>query len=102
MSVTHQHPHPLAMKVVIPSNKNIADKFGQVRVEDWDDRVSGQTLVEKLGRGTFPEVDTLMHVLVGVKTDGGSQDAIVRCHSVVTGELVLLHDDWLPTVLELP
>ena len=40
MTVVHNHPHPLAMQNVKPVNPQIFQKFGMVRVEDWDDRVA--------------------------------------------------------------
>lgn len=96
MTAVHNEPHPLAQKYVRPSNPQIAKKFGIVRIEDWDDRVSGRTWLERNLQGGHPEVDTYM---VTANTPGVSPtptDAqVVRCHTQSTGETVLLHDDWL-------
>lgn len=108
MTVVHQHPHPLAMRVVSPTNSFILKKFGMVRVEDWDDRVSGVTFTEKLKRGTFFEAECANQDLDSPEVAEGCskvlkmpsstwEDDFVRCHSTTTGDLILLHDDWLPT-----
>lgn len=71
MIVVHPNPHPLATQIVNPSSESVYGKFGIVRVEDWEDRVSGT-----------PYSDNV--------------NVFVRCHSILTGEMILLHDDWLP------
>lgn len=101
--MVHPHPHPKAMQVLTPSNPEIAKKFGQVRVEDWDDRVAQMTWTEKLvhGQESFPEAHTYKKSLEGVPESTAAivaNDAtmeVVRCHSTCTGELILLHNDWL-------
>lgn len=101
MTVVHNTPHPKAMQVLTPKNPQIAAKFGQVRVEDWDDRVAGFTAFERHARGGFPETNGYFASKDEVQTSTAERilydDSlqIVRCHSTRTGELVLLHDDWL-------
>lgn len=98
MTTVHPHPHPRAHEVLIPSNEEIAKKFGQVRVEDWDDRVAGETWSERHQRGAGPEVGSYLHSTVLPGCEGSrwpQQHEVVRCHSTTTGELILLHDDWL-------
>lgn len=96
MTAVHNQPHPLAQKYVKPSNPQIAKKFGIVRVEDWDDRVSNRTWIERNMQGGFPEVDaytatTHLPGLTATPVDA----QVVRCHTQSTGETVLLHSDWL-------
>lgn len=97
MTVVHNHPHPLSQRYVKPSNPQILAKFGIVRIEDWDDRVAGFTWIERHQQGAFKEVEAYLYgtapdrVLTGT---AGSTD-VVRCHTQSTGDLVLLHDDWL-------
>jgi hypothetical protein len=93
MTVVHNNPHPLAMKVLVPKNEEIAKKFGEVRIEDWDDRVAGSTWRERAQRGT--EVDAYTNETVDLVPGTASDFEVVRCHSTATGELILLHDDWL-------
>lgn len=100
VTVIHPHPHPLAMKVVTPKNVEIFKKFGNVRVEDWDDRVSGLTWHEKVSRGNFPEANYYKQSAEFGSTAvpaSSAAMAVVRCHTTSTGELVLLHNDWLPS-----
>jgi hypothetical protein len=104
MVAHHPHPHPRAQEVLIPSNSKVAEKFGQVRVEDWDDRVAGDAWAERLahrGADAFPETMGYMrtrdqvHAATGASPAAAEHTEIVRCHSTRTGELILLHDDWL-------
>lgn len=98
MTVIHPHPHPLAMTVVVPANEEIRKKFGVVRVEDWDDRVAGLTWHERHSvQGTFPEAAAYAEHKERISTPLQSRNEVVRCHTITTGELVLLHDDWLPS-----
>lgn len=97
MTVVHNHPHPLTMQVVTPSNPSILRLFGRVRVEDWDDRVSGMTVREHASRGTSQEVHVYEDNGGTVPgPDADNQSPVVRCHTLATGEMVLLHADWLP------
>lgn len=94
--VVHPNRHPRAEEVLVPSNPEIAKKFGEIRVEDWDDRVAGATWRERHSHGGFPEVLRFL----GTTNEGDlghtPADAdVVRCHSTTTGDLVLLHNDWL-------
>lgn len=96
MTSVHNEPHPLAQKYVRPSNPQIARKFGIVRVEDWDDRVSGSTWVERNIQGGHPEVDSYLNTSHLPGLTATPVDAqVVRCHTQSTGETVLLHHDWL-------
>lgn len=96
MTAIHNEPHPLAQKYVNPGNPQIAKKFGIVRVEDWDDRVAGETWVDRHARGGFPEADQYDEVSRRIHPDSwGDMYKVVRCHTQSTGELVLLHDDWV-------
>jgi hypothetical protein len=96
MTVVHAHPHPLAQKIITPANEAIASKFGKVRVEDWDDRVAGRTWLEQNLSGGTPATSTYAVTKHDVPvSDALSVLAVVRCHSTHTGEVVLLHDDWL-------
>jgi hypothetical protein len=96
MSVSHNHPHPKFGQVVTPSNVEIAKKYGRVHIIDWDDRVSGLTISEQNGRGGYPQAEkyTAYATMEKVSPLSSSLD-IVRCYTVGTGELVLLHNDWL-------
>jgi len=96
MTAVHNHPHPLAQKYVLPTNPQIAKKFGVVRVEDWDDRVAGATWIERQMRGSAKEADDYVSTshLPGLTTTPTDAE-VVRCHTQSTGELVLLHHDWL-------
>lgn len=96
MTVVHNHPHPLSQRYVKPSNNEIAKKFGIVRVEDWDDRVSGITWLEQARRGGYPQAEQY-RTRARNATSRVSLDSleVVRCHTQSTGELVYLHDDWL-------
>jgi hypothetical protein len=99
MTVVHNSPHPLAMEVVIPANTEIAKKFGEVRIEDWEDRVAGLTWTEQYVR-SVPSTRAYEESVWDAKTGTvSSLHAVVRCHSTATGELILLHDDWLPKSL---
>lgn len=96
MTAVHNTPHPLAQKYVKPSNVEITKKFGIVRIEDWNDRIEGDSWLTLRHRG-LAHVDrytTLAQSLQAPMT-GLACDAIVRCHTQSTGDLVLLHDDWL-------
>lgn len=96
MTSVHNEPHPLAQKYVIPSNKEIAKKFGTVRVEDWDDRVAGLPWTEQVERHGYPQAEQY-HARAqydGHKASLASLE-VVRCHTQSTGELVLLHHDWV-------
>jgi hypothetical protein len=104
MSVVHPQPHPRQFEVFVPANPEIARKYGQVRVEDWDDRVAGEAWIERLshrGSEAFPEAMGYMrtrdevHAATGFSPASANHTEIVRCHATATGELVLLHDDWL-------
>lgn len=102
MTVVHNHQHPLAHQVVEPVNTSILAKFGKVRIEDWDDRVAGLTWAEQLHQGTYPQAFSYTDESYLQQVSGGLSDAaprfdVVRCHTLTTGELVLLHNDWLPT-----
>lgn len=107
MSVVHNHPHPLALQVVTPVNSRIFQKYGRVRVEDWDDRVSGLTWDEQISRGSFPSAnsywDLTQDPAVSIDQPLGQQlpsqpyaQQVVRCHTLDTGAVILLHTDWLP------
>lgn len=95
MTVVHNEPHPLAQKYVKPSNAEISRKFGIVRVEDWDDRVGGDPWLDRYLRGGFPEADQYEQLHNQVSPIPMAMLEVVRCHTQSTGELVLLHDDWL-------
>lgn len=88
MTVVHNHPHPKAHQVVKPSNPEILKKFGMVRIEDWSDRILQLTWRELVGRNYAPAME--QNLLTAV-----ADDQIVACHTLTTGERVLLHDDWL-------
>jgi hypothetical protein len=94
MSVVHNHPHPMAQQVIQPQNAEIYRKFGAVRVEDWADRVLGDT-PGNLRQRSEPvdryEATSRLPGCTGMPDD----DEIVACHTVLTGERVLLHDLWL-------
>lgn len=90
MTSVHLHPHPLAQRYVKPSNSEIAKKFGIVRVEDWDDRVAGETWDDRHNRGGDKAADDYA-ALASPRTSY----EVVRCHTQSTGDLILLHDDWL-------
>ena len=96
MSVVHNHPHPLAMTVVTPTNREIFKKFGKVRIEDWDDRVAGETWQQRFVRGNARSVNSYIIDKTDLGTPQNTVNEVVRCHTLTTGELVLLHDDWLP------
>lgn len=101
MTVVHNHPHPLAHQVVDPTNPAILAKFGRVRVEDWDDRVAGLTWAEQLHQGNYQQAniyseDQYLQQLSGGLSAASPRFDVVRCHTLTTGELVLLHNDWLP------
>lgn len=93
----HPEPHPRAHEVLIPSNPEIAKKFGQVRVEDWDDRVRGESWTETFNRRSTQEVTRYIQSAVGKGPEihGEGTNEVVRCHSTTSGELILLHDTWL-------
>lgn len=104
MPAHHLQPHPRQFEVFFPANPEIAKKYGQIRVEDWDDRVAGETWADRLahrGADAFPEAMGYMrtrdqvHAATGHSPAATTHTEIVRCHSTTTGELVLLHDDWL-------
>ena len=98
MTVVHPHPHPLAQQVVEPINPQILAKFGKVRVEDWDDRISGSTVAEHVSRGSKIWYGAYQDARDAVGVSPASPiTAVVRSHSVRTGSVVLLHDDWLRT-----
>lgn len=93
MSVVHNHPHPKAMQVVTPSNVQIFRKFGKVRIEDWSDRVMQGTWKELQSR--TPEIQSYLHTADQTDSVVPADDEIVACHTIRTGERVLLHNDWL-------
>lgn len=96
MTAVHSHPHPLAQRYVKPSNVEIAKKFGIVRVEDWDDRVGGDTWMDRHARGGDKAADSYAVSSNPVPPSRSDKvDEVVRCHTQSTGELVLLHNDWL-------
>jgi hypothetical protein len=96
MTSIHTHPHPLAQKYVRPNNTAIASKFGIVRIEDWDDRIGGDTWMDRHARGGDKAADS--YAMSGNPVPPSSKSLIsevVRCHTQSTGELVLLHNDWV-------
>lgn len=96
MTSVHKEPHPLAQKYVKPNNPQIARKFGIVRIEDWDDRVAGDTWVDRHARGGSPESDQYDELSRQYGAESWQRvEDVVRCHTQSTGELVLLHHDWL-------
>jgi hypothetical protein len=99
MTSVHKEPHPLAQRYIKPSNVAIAKKFGIVRIEDWDDRVSGDTWVSLRERGNASAeqyVDSLNNTARDTSVLVPEiLFEVVRCHTQSTGELVLLHHDWL-------
>jgi hypothetical protein len=96
VTVAHNDRHPLAGKWVIPSNGAIYSKFGVVLVEDWSDRLAQATWPELLERGDQHAVDYKnLAVSQGASTTDANKLQVVRCHTQTTGELALLHDDWL-------
>lgn len=99
MTSVHTTPHPLAQKYVKPNNPEIAKKFGIVRIEDWDDRIAGDTWPTLRERGSAPVesyVDTLNNTAHDTSVLAPAiLFEVVRCHTQSTGELVLLHHDWL-------
>lgn len=101
MTSVHTEPHPLAQRYVKPNNPEILKKFGIVRIEDWDDRVSGDTWPTLRERGSASVeryVDTLNHVAHDTSVLAPAiLCEVVRCHTQSTGELVLLHDAWVRT-----
>jgi hypothetical protein len=104
MTVIHPHPHPLAMRVVTPTNPEILRVYGKVRVEDWDDRISGYVLSEHLRRGGNEAIQQYVKRVEDKKTQAtlpGPHSSIVRCHTMRTGDMILLHDDWLPELSDL-
>jgi hypothetical protein len=104
MTVIHPHPHPLAMRVVTPTNPEILRVYGKVRVEDWDDRVSGYVLSEHLRRGGNKAVNQYVKRIEGGETNvplSSHHSSIVRCHTMRSGDMILLHDDWLPELSDL-
>jgi hypothetical protein len=98
MTVVHNTPHRFHMQVVTPSNPQILKKFGKVRVEDWDDRVAGGvTWDQRQARGGYHETEVYVAQKAATNPTVPVAEAlnVVRCHTLDTGELVLLHDDWL-------
>lgn len=95
MTVVHNHPHPKAMTVVKPSNEEIFKKFGMVRIEDWDDRIHGTTWQERLSRGSHSEASAYLSDKTNTGTPRDMVNEVVACHTITTGERVLLHNDWL-------
>lgn len=97
MTVVHNDRHPRAEEVLVPSNEEIAKKFGEVRVEDWEDRVRGETWTESYSRRSSAEIAQYVSDAIGkgpgVHGDGTHE--VVRCHSTRTGDLILLHNEWL-------
>lgn len=96
MTAVHNEPHPMAQQYVLPSNPEIAKKFGAVRIEDWDDRIAENTWLIMRVRGnqdasSYAELASSMQAPM----TGLAACEVVRCHTQRTGELVLLHDDWL-------
>lgn len=99
MASVHNEPHPLAHKYVVPSNKEIAKKFGVVRVEDWDDRIAGDTWMTLRERGE-PSVERYVDLVNTIRSQSpvlapAVLNEVVRCHTQSTGEMVRLHDAWL-------
>lgn len=96
LAAVHNEPHPLALKYVKPNNQAIAKKFGVVRIEDWDDRVAGLPWTEQIERHNFPQAEQYRSraQYEAHKAPLGSLE-VVRCHTQSTGELVLLHHDWV-------
>lgn len=100
MTSVHTEPHPMAQKYVKPNNPEIAKKFGIVRVEDWDDRVSGETWPTLRERGLNTSVETYLVQVNALDASVLAPAAlyeVVRCHTQSTGEVVLLHHDWIKT-----
>lgn len=96
MTSVHNEPHPLAQKYVRPSNVEIAKKFGIVRIEDWNDRIEGDSWLHLRSRGlTHVDRYTTLAQSLHAPLTGLACDEIVRCHMQSTGDLVLLHNDWL-------
>lgn len=96
MTVVHPHPHPRTMCTVQITNPEVAKKFGQkVYVVDWDDRVSGETWAERMTHGGSPEAAAYVSLSTAVTPDANPDNDVVRCHDLTTGELILLHDDWI-------
>lgn len=101
MTVVHPHPHPSAMKTVQITNPQVAKKFGdRVYLVDWDDRVAGSTWAERVANGGSPEAATYQESQYNALVTGDLGEAsgrleVVRCHDLTTGELILLHDDWI-------
>lgn len=94
MAVVHNQPHPKAHQVVKPSNAEIFKTFGMVRIEDWSDRIMQGTWMELQNRSAVAQK------YVGTKNLPGTgsvpaDNQVVACHTLSTGERVLLHDDWL-------
>lgn len=96
MTSVHTERHPLAERYVKPSNAAILKKFGIVRVEDWADRVDGETWPTLRTRGSaqierYVELAHAQNAPMGP----GNLLEVVRCHLQSTGDLVLLHDEWI-------
>ena len=97
MTSVHTEPHRLAQKYVKPSSTEILKKYGIVRVEDWDDRVSGDvwTTLREQGNGDVERYVELVHQMGTSVLAPLSIFQVVRCHLQSTGDVVLLHDEWL-------
>jgi hypothetical protein len=98
MTVVHNQPHPMAMKYVVPSNPNIAAKFGIVRIEDWHDRIRQETWIQLVQHGDQESTAYASRASVAGNVPPSTYPAmldVVLCHTQTTGEVVLLHDDWL-------
>jgi hypothetical protein len=98
MTTIHQHPHPLAGQKLASSNPEMAQRYGKLHVIDWDDRVAGTTWQERRSRaGVFPEVVTYAMNRQELLTASvlENENAVVRTHSCSSGDLILMHTDWL-------
>lgn len=97
MTVVHPHPHPRTMCTVQITNPEVAKKFGQkVYVVDWDDRITGETWNVLASRGVKPEDGyAVIAAQYQAPISPGQTLDVVRCHDLTTGELILLHDDWI-------
>lgn len=100
MTSVHNEPHPLAQRYIKPNNPEIASKFGVVRIEDWDDRISGYPWPVLRDQGANSSVESYVAQVNATDRSVLAPAAlfdVVRCHTQSTGELVLLHDEWVKT-----
>jgi hypothetical protein len=98
MTVVHNQPHPQAMTVVTPSNTAIFQKYGKLRIEDWDDRIAGLTWSEQINRSPAGAAAVYSAQLKQPSTPvspTSSNFSVLRCHQLSTGTVVLIHTDWL-------